>query len=316
MKRWIALLLVVCCLLPLCVGCGKKETSDKLQILCTVFPLYDWVKNIVGDSDSVELSLLITNGSDLHSYQPSAEDMMKIASADLFFFVGGVSDKWIEDALLAHSSESRVDVKMTEIPQILLREICSDSTLEHHSHEHGAIDEHLWLSLENAKIASSYLCEQICRLDEEKSERYRENLTQYTASLSALSEEYTTFVSSVDEPMLLCADRFPFVYLAEDYGIRYIAAFEGCSTDANASPDTILRLAKALDEHSLRAIVVTERSDGRLAESVRAASRDKDQTILRLNSMQSVSKTEIDGGADYLNIMEENLEALRGLSAS
>ncbi len=316
MKRWIALLLVFCCVFPLCVGCQKKESSDKLRIVCTVFPLYDWVKNIVGDSDSVELSLLITNGSDLHSYQPSAEDMMKIASADLFFFVGGVSDAWVEDALRAHSSKSRVDVKTTEIPEIRLREICSDSTLEHHTHEHGAMDEHLWLSLENAKIASSYLCEQICRLDEEKSEYYRENLTQYSASLSALDEEYAALVSSVDDPMMLCADRFPFVYLAEDYGIRYIAAFEGCSTDANASPDTILRLAKPLDEHSLRAIAVSERSDRRLAESVRAASRDKDQTILRLNSMQSVSKTEIDGGADYLNVMKENLETLRGLLAS
>ena len=225
-RRWIALLLALCCLLPLCSACAERD-EGKVQILCTVFPLYDWVKNIVGDSETVEVSLLITNGADLHSYQPSAEDMMRIASADLFFYVGGISDAWIEEALQAQRSEKRIDVKMTEIPDVRLREICDDSTVEHdHSHAHGVTDEHLWLSLWNAKVACGYLTEQICALDADKAERYRENFEQYRASIESLDAEYTRSVAEFSSPMLLCSDRFPYVYLDEDYGISYIAAFE------------------------------------------------------------------------------------------
>jgi len=310
MKKVLCLLLCLCCLLPLASGCGTRD-DGKITILCTVFPLYDWVKNIVGDSETVEVSLLITNGSDLHSYQPSAEDIIRISSADLFFYVGGSSDAWVEETLKTQASDDRIDVKMTEIPEIRLRETCIDSTVEHHNHDHGGVDEHLWLSLFNAKTASAYVTERLSELDEENAETYRENFDAYAASLEALDADYRALVLSVDSPRLLCADRFPFVYLAEDYGIAYICAFEGCSTDANASPETISRLALALDTHSLGCIVTTERPTAGLAESVRDASRAKDQKILTLNSMQSVTQKEIDGGADYLTIMQQNLNSLR-----
>ena len=127
MKKFLCLLLCLCCLLPLASGCGKRD-DEKITVLCTVFPLYDWVKNIVGESETVEVSLLITNGSDLHSYQPSAEDIIRISSADLFFYVGGSSDAWVEETLKTQASEDRIDVKMTEIPEIRLREMCIDST--------------------------------------------------------------------------------------------------------------------------------------------------------------------------------------------
>ena len=310
-KRVLALCLVLLFLFPLCLGCQSRSDSDKLQVICSVFPLYDWMRNIVGDSETVEVSLLIQNGSDLHSYQPSAEDMIRLSSANLVFFVGGASDAWLEEALAVRSSDARVDVKLTEVPDVRLREICSNSADDHHGHEHGAIDEHLWLSLANAKAASAYLCDLLCELDEQGADAYRENYTAYAASLDALDEEYSALVSSVTSPMLLCADRFPFVYLAEDYGIDYISAFEGCSTDANATPDTILRLAGALDEHGLHTMIVTERSDEQLANSIRAASHSKDQTVLVLDSMQSVTGAEAADGADYISIMKKNLETLR-----
>ena len=310
MKKILCLLLCLCLLFPLCSGCGRRD-GDKLEILCTVFPLYDWVKNIVGESETVEVSLLITNGSDLHSYQPSAEDIIRISSADLFFYVGGSSDAWVEETLKNQASDERIDVKMTEIPDIRLREMCMDSTAEHHDHDHGGVDEHLWLSLFNAKTASAYLTERLCELDEEHAETYRENFIAYESSLDALNEEYAALVSAKDAPRMLCADRFPFVYLAEDYGIEYICAFEGCSTDANASAETISRLAKALDAYALSSIVTTERPCAGLAESVRDASAAKNQKIFALDSMQSVTKKDADGGADYLELMKQNLETLR-----
>ena len=310
MKKVLCLILCLCCLFPLVSGCGKRD-DGKITILCTVFPLYDWVKNIVGESETVEVSLLITNGSDLHSYQPSAEDIIRISSADLFFYVGGSSDAWVEETLKTQASDDRIDVKMTEIPDIRLREMCIDSTAEHHDHDHGGVDEHLWLSLFNAKIASAYVTEQLSELDEEYAETYRENFNAYASALDALDQEYTSFVSSLNAPRMLCADRFPFVYLAEDYGISYLCAFEGCSTDANASAETISRLAKALDTYALSSIVTTERPCAGLAESVRDSSAAKNQKILVLDSMQSVTEKDADGGTNYLNVMKQNLETLR-----
>lgn len=310
MKKVLCLLLCLCLLFPPIAGCGKRE-GDKLQILCTVFPLYDWVKNIVGESETVEVSLLIQNGSDLHSYQPSAEDIVRISSADLFFFVGGSSDAWVEETLRTQKSDDRMDVKMTEIPEIRLREMCSDSVAEDHDHDHGGVDEHLWLSLFNAKTAAAYVTERLVELDEENAESYRENFTAYASALDALDEEYAALVSTKDAPRMLCADRFPFVYLAEDYGIAYICAFEGCSTDAEATPQTISRLSSALDQYALSAIVTTERPKSGLAERVRDASSAKNQAILSLHSMQSVTQKDVDGGADYLNFMKQNLETLR-----
>ncbi len=315
MKKMLCLLLCLCCLFPLFSGCAKRD-EDKLQILCTVFPLYDWVKNIVGESETVEVSFLITNGSDLHSYQPSAEDIIRISSADLFFYVGGSSDAWVEETLKTQASDDRIDVKMTEIPDIRLREMCIDSTAEHHGHDHGGVDEHLWLSLFNAKTAAAYVTERLSELDEENAETYRENFTAYASALDALDEEYAALVSEKDAPRMLCADRFPFVYLAEDYGISYICAFEGCSTDASASPETISRLATALNTYSLGCIVTTERPTAGLAESVRDASAAKNQQILSLQSMQSVTEKEVKDGADYLNMMKQNLETLRRILGS
>ena len=272
MNKLLCILLCLCLILPLTSGCTQRERSDKLQILCTVFPLYDWVRNIVGSSETVEVSLLITNGSDLHSYQPSAEDIVRISSADLFFYVGGSSDAWVEETLRTQKSNARVDIKMTELPEIRLYDICAETSEDHRDHDHGGTDEHVWLSLFNAKTAAAYLTDRISELDAEHADTYRQNFTAYASSLDALDQAYAALVSKVAEPRLLCADRFPFVYLAEDYGIAYACAFEGCSTDAEASPETISRLASILDQYALSTIVTTERPTAGLAESVRNAS--------------------------------------------
>ena len=299
MKKGIALLLALCGLLFALMGCGTEEGEDKIRVLCTVFPLYDWARSVVGDSETVEVSLLVTNGTDLHSYQPSAADVMRIASADLFFYVGGPSDAWVEEVLRTQPSETRVDLAMMEIPDIILREISADSTLvceneECHDHDHGTTDEHLWLSLSNAKLCAAAMTEELCRLNEAETANYRENLTNYTAELDKLHGEYSDATAQSTLPMLLFADRFPFVYLLEEYGIDYFAAFEGCSADPAATPETILRLAAVVDEHRLSVIMITENGMQDLAQSVRGATRAKDQTILSLNSMQSVTKSEID----------------------
>lgn len=314
MKRYLALLCALLCLLSVFTSCQSTEDDEKIQILCTVFPIYDWVRSVVGESDTVEVSLLVADGSDLHSYQPSAADLLRIGKADLFCYVGGTSDAWVEEALRAHPSESRKDLKLLALPELPLREISAESAHSHEStdeHEHGATDEHIWLSLVNAQICLSALTEEICTLDPLGAEHYRENRSAYSAELTALHQEYAALATQADHPLLLFADRFPFIYLLEDYGIDYLAAFAGCSADIAATPETILRLAHEMDEHSLSVIMITEDGNDSLAISVRNATQAKNQQILILNSMQSVTQKNISDGTTYLSLMRSNLDQLR-----
>ena len=316
----IALLLL---LLPLTTGCNARREDDGLKIVCTVFPLYDWVKNIVGEHDAVEVSLLVKDGTDLHSYQPSAADMVSISSCDLLVCLGGGSEGWVEDALSRKPREGRAVLRLTEAEGVVLRQIsderltedCDEDCGEEHEHIHShtgnETDEHIWLSLKNAQACTNAIAATLASLDETKAEQYRANAAAYTASLQEMDQAYAAAVAEVSDPKLIFADRFPFVYLTEDYGVSYLAAFRGCTTDTDATPDTVIRLAKGLTDWNLSAVTVTESSDRALAQGIlRTAGRNED-AILVMDSMQSVTRKQIDEGTSYLAIMERNLSVFR-----
>lgn len=299
-------------------GCSPQRKEGDLQIVCSIFPLYDWVREITADVEGVEVTLLIQNGTDAHSYQPTAEDLIRIASCDLLVYVGGTSEAWIEETAQKNPSDTRKTVELMGIQGITLREISAESHEDHghdHDHEHsaGGVDEHLWLSLENASLAVGEIAKTLREMigDEEKQARIEENATAYCESLETLDGEFRTLAAEYPQSTVLFADRFPFVYLTEEYGIGYVAAFRGCSTDAEAGFDTILRLADAIDENSLHCIVVTETSDSSLAESVRRATKNKDQRIVVMHSLQALTLADAEKGVSYRTIMEENLEILK-----
>ncbi len=327
-KRIIALMLTVFLSAACLGGCGKASEDEKIKILCTVFPVYDWVKNIVGDTENIEVSLLVGNGTDLHSYQPSAADMIRLASAHMIVYIGGESDAWLEEALKKNAKEDCVKLKLFEAEGLVTRRISARSILsdaenceeedchDHdHDHGHGAVDEHIWLSPRNAKACVSYITEQLCLLDEANSESYRNHSSRYLEQLTALDAAYEEAVSASASPTLICADRFPFVYLTEDYHIPYIAAFEGCSTETDATPDTVIRLAAAVNEQKTSYLVVTESSDQKLAQSVIRATEAKDARIAVMDSMQSVTAKEAEAGVSYLSVSRSNLEILRQVLA-
>lgn len=318
MKKTVIILLVTLMILPLCLtSCkGSDKSEQGISVMCTFFPQYDWAKNIIGDAKGVELSLLVENGMDIHSYQPSVRDLARIASCDLFIYVGGESEEWVSEVIETTVSKDTVVISLLDIlgdGACHIPESESGDDDPNTSHDHGnecAYDEHVWLSLKNARLFCDKITEALCDLDPENAELYASNNGTYGAALDQLDEKYQSVAESSANKTLLFADRFPFVYLTRDYGISYIAAFAGCSAETEASFATLARLSAAIGEHSLDCVIILEGSEKKLAQTVISSSENKECQILTMNSIQSVTRAEADGGASYLGIMEENLKAL------
>ena len=307
-----ALVLIICTTTLGLSGCSGNEIKDsgKLTIVATVFPAYDWTREILGDKG--ELTLLSSNGADLHNYQPTAEDMSKIATCDMFIYVGGESDSWAEDAVKTSLKKDMIAVNLLEV---LGEAVVEEKELEgmEHSHEEGEnpqADEHVWLSLKNAQTVCSYIAEQLGNIDGENAHLYTENAKNYNAKLSALDAKYKEAVETARYDTLLFADRFPFRYLADDYGISCYAAFSGCSTETEAGVQTIAFLSAKLKELNLPAVMIIDGSDGSIASTVIKTAKGT-QKILTLNSLQSVTQEDLENGITYFSVMESNLNTLK-----
>ena len=323
MKRTVSLTLVFLLLLAaLLPGCGKTAPAappaeDKLSIVTTIFPVYDWVRNLLGErASAVELTMLLDSGVDLHSYQPTVEDMVKISGCDLFIYVGGESDGWVDDALREAANKDMIVINLLEtlgdsVKEEELVEGMEAEEEEDEDEEGPEYDEHVWLSLRSAGAICTALAEALARLDPAHAEDYAANAAAYAEKLDALDGAYRAAVDAAPGKTLLFGDRFPFRYLVDDYGLSYYAAFVGCSAETEASFETVVFLAQKTDELGLRTICQIESADGSIARTIRENTRDKDQQILSFDSMQSVTAEDVAAGKTYLGIMEENLAVLR-----
>lgn len=299
-----------------CQGSTNEKGTAAYSIVCTTFPQYDWLREIIGaQEERFSLTLLLDKGGDLHSYQPTAENIARISSADLFVYVGGESDAWVEDALKgAVNKEMRVVNLMDALGDSVREEELVEGmqcAVEEDEGEEPEYDEHIWLSLKNAAYLTNVLSETIQELDAQNAQEYAANAAAYIEALEALDSEYADAVAASETKTLLFGDRFPFRYLTEDYGINYYAAFVGCSTETDASFETITFLSGRVDELGLHTILAIEGSDQKIAEIIRENTRDKDQQIQTVNSLQSVTAKEIADGTTYLGAMRENLEVLK-----
>lgn len=332
-------------------------SADKISVVTTIFPEYDWVREIVGShSDKFDIEFIMDKGVDLHSYQATAEDIAKISSADLFVYVGGESDLWVDDAL---ANVVNKDIKLVNLLETLGDDVKAEEVVEgmeahehshdddhdhshegeehahedddhsheseehahegdahshddDHDHEHEEVlDEHVWLSLKNTITLVNYISEQIQLIDPENAVDYKNNAAAYIAKLEELDKKYEETVASASTKYILVGDRFPFRYLVDDYNLDYSAAFVGCSAETEASFETVTYLSSKLDEMGLKNVITIENSDQKLANTIIENTKSKDQKIEVLNSLQSVSKDDIENGVTYLSIMEENLEVLK-----
>lgn len=315
MKKIICAFLSLGLLSGIFAGCGKAvPQSDKIKIVTTVFPAYDWVRNILGDkAQSFEITLLTDNGVDMHSYQPTAADIVEISSCGLFIYVGGESDEWVEK-IDRTGAENGQALKLTEVLGAALKTEETVEGMQGDSDRDGdgeEIDEHVWLSPKNAESLCKAVFEALCGLCPENKEYFSNRLENYLADLSALDNEYESTAVASKRKALLFGDRFPFRYLTDDYSLTYYAAFPGCSAETGASFETIAFLAKKVDELNLPYVLTVDGVGQKTAEAIAEAASGAKPSILNLCSMQSVTAEEIKSGISYLSVMTDNLEVLK-----
>lgn len=302
-------------------GSSQPQQDESLQVVTTIFPIYDWARQVIGDVPGVELVWLQDTGVDMHSYQPSAEDMLKLSSCDVFLYVGGTSDSWVDGAL---KEAVNPDMKVLSLLEILgdnarLEELTEGMQAEdHEGHDHGdedEYDEHVWLSVKNASLLTQSIADTLSQLDPDHADAYAANAAAYEAQLADLDAQYQAAVDAASVKTVLFGDRFPFRYLTEDYGLEVYAAFPGCSAETEASFETIAFLAGKVDELHLPAVLTIENSDQRVAQTIIQNTASRDAALLRLDSMQGTSAEDMAAGTTYLSIMESNLDVLKAALA-
>ena len=355
MKKYIGIGLSILVAIMMVLGCAKKESTGsseaesgssvtesssvaesnseetkKLSIVTTIFPAYDWVKQVVGDNKNVEISFLIDKGVDLHSYQASAADIAKITDSDLFVYVGGDSDDWAEDIIKENPNLKYINMVDSIGEAALAEELVEgmqdeeehDHEGEEHAHEEGEhaheegehedgeeeIDEHVWLSIKNAETIVSAIEAKLAEIDPDNKAEYEKNANDYLAKLDELDKEYKDTLSSIQNKTIIVGDRFPFRYLVNEYGIKYYAAFKGCDAGSEASFETVKFLANKMDELNMTDIFIIDGSKGDLAKTIVDNTKDKNAKVLVLDSMQSTKSSD---NASYLDIMKKNLEVLK-----
>ena len=369
MKRILIFYMLVLLFVAGVSGCGSSVNDaanksealgtgvSKLKIVTTIFPEYSWTKELLGSREKdAELTLLTKKGVDMHSYQPSAEDILHIANCDLFIYVGGESDKWVDKGLKEGGNPKR---KVISLMKLMGNRAKAEEEVEgmekhdHHDHDKDAhvyqeedkhehhdkdkhderhkhekehekdkhegkehheqpeFDEHVWLSLKNADIICKAIAEELAALDSKNAETYRANYAAYSKKLAALDAKYKEAVTKAPVKAVLFGDRFPFRYLTDDYGLKYYAAFNGCSAETEASFATVAFLAKKTDELKLPAVLTIEGRKHKLAQTIVDNTKAKNQKVLTLNSMQATTEEEIKKGITYLTVMEQNLKVLQ-----
>jgi len=329
MKKFLGVIAAVLSVAIIFVACSNgrnnnenttknNDDNTKLSIVTTIFPEYDWVRQILGENQAnVDLTMLLDKGVDLHSYQPSADDMVKVSKCDLFIYVGGESDTWVDDALKSAQNKNMKVINLLDVLGNSVKEeeqvegMQAEEEEEEGEEEGPEYDEHVWLSLKNAQTLCSSIADALCEIDSKNANVYKKNLNEYTKNLDALDKEYQQAVNGAKYDTLVFGDRFPFRYMVDDYSLKYYAAFVGCSAETEASFETIKFLANKVDELGVTTVLTIEDQKHKIAQTVVENTKEKNQKILALNSMQSVTNDDVKNGETYLNVMQCNLDVLK-----
>lgn len=299
MKR---VLICILCVLLLC-GCSQNmntQKSEKITVVTTIFPLYDFARAIGGDK--IDIKMLIKPGTEVHSYDPLPSDMAVIYDCDLVLYIGGESDTWVDTLL-----------DSADINSLSLIEAVEHNHHEHEHTEHGHdhTDEHIWTAPENAVLMLQNICESLCDTDPENAAAYKQNCDAYITEVNKASDKISDTVSGFEKPFILVADRFPFAYLAEQYAIEYEAAFDGCAVSTDISLKTMSRLTDTIQKRNIKAVYCTELSSKNVAN---ALNEQLGVEVIELHSAHNVTLDDFNGGITYVDILYRNINALeRGL---
>ena len=292
------------------VRAESSEEPARLRLVAAVFPAYDFARVIAGDA--AEVTLLLPPGADAHSYEPTPQDMIAIQNADLFLYTGGESDTWLERVLASLGDDAPETFAMADCVTLLEEEHSQSMAPEHdHDHDedgHEEMDEHVWTSPKNVQRIVHALRERLCALSPENAGLFTRNEAAYQQELSALDQRFETIVAEGRRDLIVFGDRFPFRYFAAAYGLRYDAAFPGCSEDSEPSVKTIVSLIRAIREEQIPVVFYIEFSSRKTADILAEETGAKE---LLFHSCHTVSQQEMDEGASYLTLMNRNADALK-----
>ncbi|KLI21500.1 metal ABC transporter substrate-binding protein [Brachyspira hyodysenteriae] len=304
---------------------NNKTSNGKINVVATIFPIYDFTKNIA--LDNINLQMIIKPGIEIHSFNTTPADVIDIQNADVFIYIGGESEAWAEKIVSSMDTNGKKIIRLIDYVKALDEEIVEgmehdedhnhEEEANHNEHENdieeshtheGVYDEHIWTSPKNAQLMVAAICNALSEIDADNADVYKANADKYNQELTALDEEIRNAVGSSKRKNIVFGDRFPFRYLAEEYGLEYRAPFTGCSSQVDASPKTIAYLINYIKDNKIPYLYYIELSNEKIANTL---IEQTGASKLKLHSGQNVSKEEFNSGITYLSIMRDNLESLK-----
>jgi zinc transport system substrate-binding protein len=282
------------------------QDNGKLNVVATIFPPYDFVRQIAGDK--VNLSMLLPPGAESHSFEPTPQDIIKVQNCDVFIYVGGESDEWV-DQILESMDTSRIRIiTLMDCVEVVEEEVVEGMEEEEEEEEGPAYDEHVWTSPKNAKLIVLKIAEELKRADAANAPEYEKNTLAYTAKLDNLDASFRDLVSGAVRKTMVFGDRFPFRYFADAYGLRYFAAFPGCSTETECSAATIVFLVNKIRAERIPVVFHIELSNEKIADAICEETGAKK---LLLHAVHNITKRDFDRGVGYYDLMTQNIQNLR-----
>ena len=322
-----SLIMILAVLMCMCNGCtidDKKVLSEKeekkLSVVATVFPYYDFARAIGGDY--IDVTLLLPPGRDSHSFEPTAKDLLMLQSADVFLYNGGEMETWVEDVLDALPREDKITFQGIKTVELLEETHTKSMKNTGHDHEHGEeceenheedhhhdeYDEHIWTSLENAQLLVEAIEEVLCEAAPEYEKIFHENASVYREQIAEVEEEIKGLTENARIKKIIFADRFPFLYFAEEFGLDYDAAFSGCAGDTEPSARVVASLIEEIRKENINAVYHVEMGNTKTAQMIQEATGVE---VLELHSCHTVTSKQQKDGVTYVELMKQNVENLR-----
>lgn len=291
--------IIIILLIFLCIGCDKDNSNnDKLSVVTTIYPYYDFTRNIIGNDDNI--TLLLSPGSELHSYEPTPKDIVKINNADIFIYTGGESDEWVEGVLSSIDNKDIKIIKLIDYVDVYNEELNEEVFDE--------VDEHIWTSPINAIKIIEVINKEISLVDKDNKEIYDNNSSKYINSLKDIDKEIREVVNNSERKVLVFGDRFPLIYFTKEYGLEYYAAFKGCDSHSEPSSKTISYLIDKIKEDNIPVVLHLELSSGNISKTLSESTNTK---IKEFSSVHNISKDDFAKRLTYVDIMKRNIEVLK-----
>ncbi|MDR1131144.1 MAG: metal ABC transporter substrate-binding protein [Oscillospiraceae bacterium] len=320
MKKFVPIALILLIGASVLAGCARQNkpietsTGDKLSVVATIFPPYDFTRAVAGDS--ADVTMLLPPASESHSFEPTPQDIIKIQNCDVFIYVGGESDEWVNEVLSSMDTSGMKIVTLMDCVDVVEEEIVEGMEDEEEAEdpagsgeaEEPEYDEHVWTSPENAKLIVQKISDALCEADAAGATTYKQNTAAYLSKLDALDSAFQTVVDAAARKTLVFGDRFPFRYFADAYGLTYFAAFPGCSTETEASAATVKFLIDKINAEKIPVVFHIELSNEKMANTISEATGAK---VLLLHACHNISKADFEAGKTYLDIMTANVTVLK-----